>query len=86
MSTKRSKFLVEVTVETRGLSDEEHNQRARWAYRNMATRNGDMQDTFLVISVRDEQGDLLEFSGSGRGKPSPEIQSILDQLILEEQP
>lgn len=83
MSTKRSKFLVEVTVETRGLSEEEHNQRARWAYRNMATRNGDMQDTFLVISVRDEQGDLLEFSGSGRGKPSSETQSMLDQLLRE---
>lgn len=76
--------MIDITIETTGLSTAEHGKRVRWAYRNMMGTNADMEGVFYLAAVRDENGDLLEFTGAGRGKPSDEIQTLLEELLEEQ--
>lgn len=76
--------MIDITIETTGLSTTEHGKRVRWAYRNMMGTNADMEGVFYLAAVRDENGDLLEFTGAGRGKPSDEIQTLLEELLEEQ--
>lgn len=80
---RRSRCTIEVTIETEGISPGEHEKRARWLYRNMLSANADLQEVFYVAAVRDENGQLLEFQGAGRRKPSDDVQQILEELMRE---
>lgn len=81
---RRSRFEITLIVETEGLSPAEHDKRARWAYRNVQNTNADMQDAFILATVRDAEGRLMEFTGSGRGTPSEDIQKLIQDLASEE--
>ncbi len=82
-SSRRSKVTIDLYVETREPTVEKHQQRIRWAYRNMLGTNADMPETFYLAAVRDETGLLLEFTGAGRGEPSPEMQDLVADLLKE---
>jgi hypothetical protein len=83
MAQRRSRFTIELVVETTDLTQERHEQQCRWLYRNMLSTNSDMRDTFYVAAVRDSDGRLIEFTGAGRGSPSNEIRKIIDDLTIE---
>ena len=85
MSTRRTAFSIEVVVESRDERPENHDKKVRWAYRNMLGTNSDMQDVYYLAVVRDEEGHLLEFSGAGRGNPSPELLQRMAELTNEKQ-
>lgn len=82
-TTQRSDFTIEVTVETQGLTQDEHDQRVRWVRRNMLNTNSDIREVFYTAAVRDENGELVEFTGAGRGKPSTEIRQVLESYMDE---
>ena len=82
MNARRSKFTIELTVETTGLNADDHQRRVRWAARNAMSANADFPDAFVV--VRDEDGALVEFQGSGRAKPSASTEELLTSLMAEQ--
>jgi hypothetical protein len=84
MDIRRSRITIEITAETSGLSEAEHEKRVRWLYRNAVGTNSDLADVFFVAVVRDADGNLLEFTGAGRGSPSPEIGRIIEALTREQ--
>ena len=79
----RTQITVSVIVETSGMTPEQHDQNARWVWRNMLKTNADHRGVFFVAAVRDEEGRLLEFQGAGRGRPSTEIQEVLSEYLEE---
>lgn len=84
MNARRSKFTIELTVETTGLNADDHQRRVRWAARNAMSANADFPDAFVVAAVRDEHGALVEFQGSGRAKPSASTEELLTSLMAEQ--
>lgn len=83
MTIRRSEFTVSVIFETNTESEKDHQKLERYAYRNILGANQDMPDSFQIAIVRDAEGRLVEFTGSGRGKPSPELLGELARLTTE---
>lgn len=83
MAIRRTEFTVEVLFETNTATQREHQKLERYAYRNILGANQDLPDSFSICIVRDGEGQLLEFSGSGRGTPSEDLLAELTKLTLE---
>lgn len=85
MAEKRSRFTINLVVETFEESVEDHEKYARWVYSNMLRTNEAMRDVFYIASVRNEEGELLEFVGSGKKKPSEQMSRMFKKLVDEGQ-
>lgn len=84
MTVRQSAFTVEMFVETDMTTAAEHEKQVRYSYRNMTDANRDMSRMYYLSVVRDEDGNLLEFFGGGRGKPSSQLLDRLSQLAEEQ--
>jgi hypothetical protein len=67
-----------MVVETRDLSEEEHNKRVFWAEGNLLQANSKMDGAYVGLIIKD--GDkVLRFTGSG--DPTDETKKLIEQLM-----
>lgn len=76
---RRSQRTIKLVIETAGLTPEDHERTIRWAEKNIVDANWNMKDVHVSVVIMDESGHVKSYTGNG--KPSPETEDIIKDLV-----
>ena len=77
MAARRTIRTITLVVETRDLSQDEHDKRVFWAEQNIMSANAKMAGAYVAVVVKEGEK-VLRFTGSG--EPTDETRALIDEL------
>lgn len=78
MAARRTTRQITLVVETRDMTEEEHNKRVFWAEGNILQSNAKMDGAYVAVIIKDSEGNILRFTGSG--DPTDETRALIEEL------